>query len=216
MLYEHNTVKPEHISENWPGKWKIFSWMEFVCAIPHVMFLVTTMKDNGQANVGFQSWSHFTGEGNDYFVIMSGLMKHTHTYQNISREKEFCINFVGEDYLEHCWRSIHEHDYDTDEILASGLTAEPSATIQAPRITESFLKMECEYVWEKELLENSTNMTICGKLKYLSVDDAFVQAATSKKYTDNTFMFNLHNPINPRTGEHLGGGVGSIKYIHKM
>jgi hypothetical protein len=39
MSYEHDNVKPQNIIENWPGKWKIFSWMEFVCSIPHVMFL---------------------------------------------------------------------------------------------------------------------------------------------------------------------------------
>jgi flavin reductase (DIM6/NTAB) family NADH-FMN oxidoreductase RutF len=132
------------------------------------------------------------------------------------RDKEFCVNFVGENYLSNCWKSIHEHDYHADEIVSAGFTSEKSATIKSPRIKESFLKMEYEYMWEKELFEGSTNITICGKLKHISIAESFLQQPTSEKYTDNTFMFNLHNPINPLTGEHLGGGVGSIKYIHEM
>ena len=55
--------------------------------------MVTTLKENGLANAAFQSWSSFTREGDGYYVIMSGIMKHTHTYANIKRDKEFCVNF---------------------------------------------------------------------------------------------------------------------------
>lgn len=216
MNFEHDNMKPEYFKENWQGKWKVFSWLEFVCAIPHVMFMVTSLKENGFPNAAFQSWSSFSGEGNDYFVIMSGVMKHTHTYKNIKRGKEFCLNFLNQNHLEKCWKSIKEHKYESDEIVSSGFTIEQSKSIKVPRIKESFLKLECEYVWEKELIPNSHNITICGKVKYVSVDEAFAQVITKDKYGRNSFMFNLHNPMNPFNGNYFGGGVGTIEYICDM
>ncbi|NQT60611.1 MAG: flavin reductase [Bacteroidetes bacterium] len=216
MNFEHNNVKPEYFKENWEGKWKVFSWLEFVCAIPHVLFMVTTLKANGLSNAAFQSWSSFTGEDDNYYVIMSGVMKHTHTYQNIKRDKEFCVNFLNAKYLEQCWKTIKEHNIDNDEISAGGFTLEESKSIKVPRINESFLKMECEYEWEKELCPNSHNITICGKVKHVSVNEYFAKAITKDKYGKDGFMFNLHNPMNPFTGEYFGGGVGILEYTCDM
>lgn len=75
--------------------------------------------------------------------------------------------------------------------------------------------MECEYQWEKELIPDSHNITICGKVKYvLSV--RLLQKQTKDKYGKESFMFNLHNPMNPFTGDYYGGGVGAIEFICDM
>jgi flavin reductase (DIM6/NTAB) family NADH-FMN oxidoreductase RutF len=216
VTYEHGNDKPQYVLENWEGKWKVFSWLEFACAIPHVLFMVTTLKENGLPNAAFQSWSSFTGEGEDYFVIMSGVMKHTHTYDNIMRNKEFCVNFVADKYLENCWNSIHHHDVGADEISAAGFTAESSKSIGAPRISEGFLKMECSYEWDRELVKNGHNSTICGRVKHVSIASELAKAATKDKYGKDSFMVHLHNPMNPFTGEHLGGGIGTIQFEHGM
>lgn len=214
--FEHDNRMPDYFKENWEGKWSIFSWMEFVCAIPQVLFMVTTVKDNGLPNAAFQSWAGFTGEGDDFFIIMSGVMKHTHALANIRRGKEFCVNFLNVSHLEKCWRSIKEHDLNTDEIASSGFTIEPSASITPPRIAESFLKLECELQWEKELVPGGRNVTICGKTRYISVSDAFAKANTNDKYGMENYMLHLHNPIDPFTGDYLGGGVGIIKKVVDM
>ncbi|MBN2532810.1 MAG: flavin reductase [Spirochaetales bacterium] len=212
MNYEHDNCRPEYFKENWEGKWKVFSWIEFVCAIPHVLFMVTTLKENGLPNASFQSWSSFTGEGDNYYIIMSGVMKHTHTFANIKRNKEFCINFLNKNYLDQCWKTIKEHNFDNDEITAAGFTLEDSRSIKVPGIKESFLKMECCYEWEKELCPNSHNITICGIVKHISIDEHFAKAVTKDKYGKDSFMFHLHSPINPFTGEIHNGGVGTIEY----
>jgi flavin reductase (DIM6/NTAB) family NADH-FMN oxidoreductase RutF len=212
MNFEHSNIKPEHIKENWPDQCKIFSWLEFVCAIPHVLFMVTTFKENGLPNAAFHGWSSFTGEGDSYFVIMSGVMKNTHTYKNIKRDKEFCINFLNQNYLENCWKSVREHKFDSDEITSAGFTIEDSKVIKAPRIKESFLKLECEYQWKKELIPDSHNITICGRVKHISVSESFAKAVIKDKYGNESFMFNIHNPMNPFSGEYLGDGVGIIEF----
>ena len=131
-------------------------------------------------------------------------------------EKEFCVNFINANYLDQCWKTIHEHDFEQDEITSAGFTREESRSIAAPRIAESFLKLECEYEWEKELCPDSHNITICGSVKHVSVKEKFANALTKDRYGKDTFMFNLHNPMNPFTGEYFGGGVGVIEHICEM
>ena len=35
------TAKPDKITESWPGELTVFSWHDFVTAIPSPLFLVT-------------------------------------------------------------------------------------------------------------------------------------------------------------------------------
>ena len=216
MDFEHSNVKPEAIEAEWEGQLDVFSWLEFVCAIPHVLFVVTTKKENGLANAAFQSWSSFTGEGEDYFIIMSGVMKHTHTYNNIKREKEFCVNFLNQKYLEQCLQTVDKNDTDIDEITETGFTSEAGKTIDVSRISESFLKLECEYEWEKELVPGGNNITVCGRVKHISVSEQFAKKSTEERYGEDSFMFNLHNPVDPHTGEFFGSGIGSIDYSGEL
>lgn len=217
MDFNNDNKKPEHIKENWEGKWKIFSWMEFVTAIPQVLFLVTTKKENGLPNLAFQTWSTFTGEGNDYFIIMGGLMKSTHTYKNIKRTNEFCVNFINDSYIDNCWKSIKDNDIKKDEIQSSGFNSVECNGIDCMGIKESFIRLECSFEWEKELVPNSTNALICGKVKNVYIREDFAKATTDEKFSNEKYyMMHLHNPINPYTGECLGGGVGYIEKIHDM
>lgn len=217
MDFNNDNVRPHNIKENWEGKWKVFSWMEFVTSIPQVLFLVTTKKENGLPNLAFQSWSTFTGEGDDFFIIMGGLMKHTHTYKNIKRTNEFCLNFINDSYIDNCWKSIKENNDDKDEIKNSGFSSVTCRQIGCLGVEESFIRLECSFEWEKDLIPNSKNTIICGKIKNVYVREDFAKATTNNRYSNKDyFMFHLHNPINPYTGEHLGGGVGYIEKIHDM
>ena len=83
---------PKTLSETWPGQFNIFSWMEFVTAIPQAISVVTTYKENGLANACPQSWTLYSGDGDGYYVVFS-VIKRAHTYKNILRKKEFVVNF---------------------------------------------------------------------------------------------------------------------------
>lgn len=216
MDFEHSNIKPDSIKAEWEGQLDMFSWLEFVCAIPQVLFVVTTEKENGQPNAAFQGWSSFTGESDEYFIIMSGLMKRNHTYQNIRREEEFCVNFLNQEFLAQCQQTVEKNDPELDEITEAGFTAEPGETIDAPRISEAFLKLECEFEWEKELVLESPNTVICGRVQHLAVDREFAQKPTEERYGSESFMFNLHNPVDPVTGEFFGSGIGCIEYSGKL
>lgn len=174
-------------------------------------------KENGTPNLAFQTWSTFTGEGDSFFIIMGGLMKHTHTYNNIKRTKEFCVNFINDSYIDNCWKSIKENNIEIDEIDNAGFSSVQCEKIECMGIKESFIRLECSFEWEKDLVPNSYNALVCGKVENVYIREDFAKAATNQKYNDaDYFMFHLHNPINPYTGEHLGGGVGYINKIHDM
>lgn len=214
MTFEHSNHKPDHFQEYWG--YSLFSWLAYVTAIPHVIFMVTTRKENGLPNAALQGWSCFTGEGDHYYVIMTTLMTRTHTYRNILRAGEFCINFLSAEYIDQCQRSIHVNSANTDEIAASGFTQEPAHTIDVPRIQESFLKLECQYEWEKELHPNSPCRVVCGKVRHLSASDSFVRSSIAERYGNESFMVHLMEMKDPYTGDKIGGGVGRIELIREM
>ena len=215
MTFEHGYTRPDTIHEDWENQFKIFSWIAYLTAIPHVIFLVTTLKENGQPNAALHGWASFTGEGDNYYVIMP-VMKHTHTYRNIQRDGEFCINFLSAAYVDMCKETIRHNTIETDEIAAAGLTREGSATRRVPRIEESFLKLECTLQWEKALCPDSTNITVCGKVAHLSVDERFVTSPVTQRYGQDSFVFHLMAMKNPYTGERLRGGIGRIELTREM
>ncbi len=215
MSFEHDNTKPECI-QGWEGQYTILPWLADVTAIPHVIFMVTTLKENGLPNASLQGWSCFTGEGDHYYVIMSSLGIGAHTYQNIKRTGEFCVNFLPAACIDQCKESIRLNQDDTDEITASGFTPEPSHTIAAPRIQESFLKLECQYEWEKELTPGSIGRMVCGKVRHISISDEFARSAVADRYGRDSFMFHLTGMKDPYTGQGLGGGIGHIELTREM
>ncbi|MCD4670113.1 MAG: flavin reductase [Actinomycetia bacterium] len=213
MNFEHNEKLPEYFHEDWDGQFRVLPWMAYITAIPHAIFMVTTLKEDGTPNAALEGWSSFTGEGENFFIIMSGIIKNSHTYQNIKRDREFCVNFLSADYIDNFKKSISENKNDIDEIKNSGFSSEKSLSIKAPRIKESFLRLECGFEWEKELLPNSTNITICGRVKHISVDKEFAISDVLKRYSRDSFVFHLMAMKDPYTGERICGGIGEIKVV---
>ena len=216
MTFEHSNSKPEYITEDWDGQYTVLSWLAYVAAIPHVIFMVTTYKENKMPNACLWGWSCFSGEGDHFYVIMPGLRTDRHTYQNIKRTGEFCINFLPPQYAEQCDKTISSNDDDTDEFAVGGFTQESAHAINAPRIKESFLKLECQYEWEKELTPNSCCRTICGKVKHISINDEFGRSTVYERYGNNSFMVHLMGMKDPYTGKRLPGGVGRVELTKEM
>jgi len=162
------------------------------------MFLITTIKENGKPNAAFQAWSSFAGDGGGFFAVMQGLMQHTHTYKNILRDKEFCLNFLRPEYYDGCQKTIAENTDDTDEIEAGGFTAEPSKTIKAPRIREAFLSMECTLESCTDLSGAGINAMVVGRVRHAAVEEG--HSSIENICSSNAFMFNVHSPKPPRTG----------------
>ena len=199
---------PENLKEEYPGQYEIFSWMEYVSAIPQTMCLVTTFKENGKANANLHAWSTFTGDKDGYYVILS-LMTNCHTSKNILRDKVFVINFPAQNDWEKCVATITNNSNKNDEIFDSEFTLEKAQTVNSPRIKECFLNLECTLDWDRPLHENSHWHIFAGKVKHIAISKGYIK--DNKRYGDEGFMMNLHAPMNPETGQHLPSMVGIIE-----
>ena len=198
----------ESFKETWPGQFKIFSWMEFVTAIPQAISVITTNKENGLTNACPQAWTTYTGDEGGYYVIFS-LMNTTHTYQNILREQEFVVNFPGQGDFRKCIDTITDNQDETDEITTAGLTVEPAKAVRAPRIKECFLNLECRLGWHRPLHENSVWHVFAGEVAHVAVDSEHIKAGG--RYGDRGYIYNIHSPTDPATGEQGASRVGKIE-----
>lgn len=199
MKLEIGKQRPENFRESWPGQYEFFSHFEFTSGIPQALFLITTLKENGKPNACFHSWSAFSGDGGGFYAVMPGLGMHTHTYKNIIREKEFCVNFISSEYYDACIKTIEENSDDIDEIAAGGFTIEESKTVKAPRIKEAFLSLECTLKSTTDLSEKGITSLIIGQVNLASVEEGYHEI--EKICGKEGFMFNVHSPKNISTGE---------------
>ena len=206
MKTEIGTERPAHYKEFWPGMYDLFSHYEYVSNIPQPLFLITTLKENGKVNACFHAWGAFSGDAGGFYSVMPGLMKHTHTYKNILRDKEFCVNFLSAEHYEACKTTIKENGDDIDELEAAGLTAESSSIVKPPRIKEAFLSFECKLHSDTDLSGKGISTIITGQVVNAAVEGEHSDAA--ELCGEKGFMYYVHAPKNPVTGD--GAEAGTI------
>jgi len=190
-----------------------FSWIDFLTSIPSPLFVVSTYKSNGKPNACLQSWVTFTGVDEENFVaIMASVNKNGHMYKSIKEAGEMVLNFPSAEIYPKCMETIKNNDFGDDEITKSGLTVEKAKMVNAPKIKECFLNLECKYLWEKELMEGH-NVVMCVKVVNVSMDNEYYDEKIKGRYGKTGYIYNIHNPINPETGIMEGDSIGIIEKI---
>jgi len=209
MKVEITDQKPEFLKETWPGQYEVFSHFEYISAVPSILFIISTLKENGKPNACFHAWSAFAGDGGGYFSILPGVLQPSHTYKNILREGEFCVNFLAPEYYDACIKTIKENELDTDEFLAGGFTAEAARCVKPPRIKEAFMVYECKLESHADLSGKGISSLIVGRVVHAAIEEhhSSVEGMCAK----TSFMFNLHRPKDPRTGE---GEQSALAQLH--
>lgn len=188
------------------------SWYDFVTGMPSLVFLVTGWKSNGKENACLHSWSTFAGSGADNFIcIMGKVHKGGHMYQSLKETKVCVLNFPSDDIYDRCIKTIGNNQFETDEITASSLTAEKALKVNAPRIKECFLNIECEFLWEHELFEGSQEVTVALKAVNICMDSERYNQNKLGRYGMSGFLFHIDQPTNPETGEITAFGPGIIE-----
>lgn len=204
--------KPEKIVEQWPGELNSFSWQDFVTAIPSTLFVVTGWKSNGKENACLQAWSSFVGSAGEFLCIISSVTKGGHMHQSLKETGCCVLNFPSRDVYDNCMKTIENNQFETDEITASGLTAEKAAKVNAPRIAECFLNIECEFLWEREHSENSRYTVVALKAVHVCMDSERYDESKLGRYGKTGYMYNINSPRNPETGEEQQKGpFGSLE-----
>ncbi len=208
--------RPEKIagydSEQYLAACGNLSWYDFVTAIPSLVFLVTGWKSNGKENACLHSWSSFVGSGADNFICILGKVnKGGHMYQSLKETRVCVLNFLSNDISDRCMQTIQNNQFETDEITASGLTAEKASKVNAPRIKECFLNIECEYLWEHELFEGSNEVAIALKAVNICMDSQRYDQNEQGRYGKNGYLYYIEQPTNPDTGEITPISFGTLE-----
>ena len=170
MKHEIPVKTPENLDEIWPGSYHLFSWLEYAVTVPQPLFVITTRKTNGEPNACLHSWGFLVGDRDNYTSIL-GVLDYYHTYENILREKEWCLNFPSIHQYEQCFETIHVNEAENDEISDAGLTVESSAEIQSPRIAECPMNLECRLEWHHPLYEDSQWHILAGRVVHAAMDE---------------------------------------------
>ncbi len=215
MKREIGIAQPEYLSEDWPGKYEIFSWLEYIVTVPNPIFLITTLKGNGAPNANLHSWGLLIGEKGNYSSLLA-LLNDTHTYANILREGEWCVGFPSLTYHDRCSRTIWCNGPDNDEIREAGFSVEPSRIVRAPRIAECSVNLECRLEWHRPLYEASRWHLFAGRVLYVAMDEAVMLADPVERMRLMNLIYNVRSTVNPLTGEQYGPNtIGLLSRVEK-
>ncbi len=188
------------------------SWYDFVLGMPSLVFLVSGYKSNGKANACLQSWASFAGSGPDHFIcIMGKVNKQGHMYRSLKETGVCVLNFPTNAIYDRCIKTIGNNQFEADEIASAGLTAEPAAHVNAPRIRECFLNIECEYLWEHDLYEGSSEAAVAVKAVHVCMDSGHFDQHQTGRYGKDGYLFQIDQPSHPLTGEITPFGPGIIE-----
>lgn len=216
MKKDLGVVKPQYLIEDWPRKYEVFSWLEFIVTVPNPIFLITTLKENGKSNACLHSWQMLVGEGNKFMSVL-GVMKHSHTYKNIIRDKEWCINYPNQEDYPQSFDTIENNGMENDEILDSGFHMENSLKIRTPRIEECKINLECMLSWEKELFPNSNWVILAGEVVNVAMSEDVMVSVPEERIKKLGLMYNIRSTINPLNGDQYGpntlGIINEVKRI---
>jgi len=204
--------RTENFTEQYLAACGNMSWYDFVTGMPSLVFVVTGWKSNGKENACLQSWSTFAGSGAENFIcIMGKVNKGGHMYQSLKETRVCVLNFPSNDIYDRCIKTIGNNQFEADEITVSGLTAEKALKVNAPRIKECFLNIECEFLWEHELFEGSQEVVVALKAVNICMDSERYDQSKLGRYGKRGFLFQIDQPTNPETGETTPFGPGILE-----
>lgn len=216
MKTEISITQPEYLVEDWPGKYEVFSWLEYIVTVPNPIFIVTTRKANGAPNANLNSWGLLIGEKGNYSSLVA-LLDNSHTYENILREGEWCVCFPAFQHYQQCFETIRLNESDNDEITESGFTVELPKSVRAPRIAECSINLECRLEWHHSLYENSHWHLFAGRVSHLATDESVMIPDPAERMRLMGLMYNIRSTVHPLTGEQYGPNtLGLISKVEKI
>ena len=185
------TSCPESIDEGRLFGFK--SWQEHVAEVPSPLAAVSGYKSNGRSNVTMQSWCAVHGDR----LVFASVERGSHMYGILKERGEAVVNFPTAECFNRCMRSIEHNGW--DEIESSGLTGERACEVDAPRIAECPLSLECRLPWEHEAAPGSSDVTVCMQIVCVAVDDG-----------RRELLYNIRSRSDLETGAKAGPEVGVI------
>ena len=115
---------------------------------PRPIAFASTVDEQGRSNLApFSFFNVFSA--NPPMLIFSPARRGTdnttkHTYENIKKTMEVCINVVNYDIIQQTSLASTEYPEGTNEFIKAGLTPLDSELIKSKRVAESPVQMECK------------------------------------------------------------------------
>lgn len=220
MKHFFTTRQPEGLIEDWPGKYAIFSWLEFAITVPNPIYVVTTEKPGGVPNANLQSWGMPLNEGGKNHFLMA-ILRRQHTYENILRTGEWCVNYLPRSLYALAERTIDREDGQKallrDEIRDAGLDVYESRVVSAPGIAQSKIILECRRVWNRPLVEGSAWELFCGAVVGVHADADALTADPERRIANLELMYNVRGTVNPLDGSFYGPNtLGVLDTVEKV
>lgn len=172
---------------------------------PMPVLMVATYNDDGSVNVMNAAWGTMVSRD----VVALNLTETHKTVQNIKARKAFTVSIADAKHVtEADYFGVASGKTVSDKLLASGLTAEKSANVDAPIINEFPLCLECEFI---EYQGGEYGLGVIGKvvnttadervMKDDAVDIAAVEAIAFDPYTHGYYK------VTERVGEAFNDGL---------
>lgn len=147
---------------------------------PRPIAWVSTRSANGVPNLA--PFSFFSGVGSRPPGLLfcpankrDGSPKDT--LRNIEATGQFVVNTVSFELAEQMHQSAAELDFETSEFDAVGVTAVDSEKVQAPRVAEAKVSVECELLQSLHLGTGpGASNVVIGRILVIRMDDDIVDA----------------------------------------
>ena len=151
------------------------------CVVPRPIAWVSSLSPDGVANLA--PFSFFMGVCNDppTIAFSSGRRNDNKkdTVQNLEYTGDFVVNVVDDDRAEAMNLSSGDYAPDVSEFDLTGLTAAPGIKVQAPRVVEAPISLECR-VAQILPVGRGPHSLILGEIVYFHVRDDLYDTETGR------------------------------------
>lgn len=126
---------------------------------PERLFLVTSVDEDGKANVMTIGWCMLTSF--DPYMVAISVYKERYTYSLISQNREFTLAFPTVDMKEEVLYCGTHSGRDVDKLKGSNLKTRPAKRVKPPLIDKCNVNLECKVLNQ---IDTGSNTLFIGKI----------------------------------------------------
>lgn len=138
---------------------------------PRPIAWISTRNEDGVDNLAPFSSYNYVGSEPPVLLFTSSMHdgEPKHSAQNAVARGEFAVNVVTEEHLETMDHTSESIPRDESEFDLAGVERAPCATIDAARVAEAVVTMECTL---HDTLDIHGRLGVMGDVRYVHVDDS--------------------------------------------
>ncbi len=151
------------------------------CVVPRPIAWVSTISPEGIANVAPFSFFMAVCNTPPTLAFSSGRRANgkKDTVSNLEHSQDFVVNVVDDALAEPMNLTSGEYAPEVDEFALTGLTAAPGVKVQAPRVLEAPISMECR-VTQILPVGHGPHSLVLGEIVYFHIRDDLYNPETGR------------------------------------